>query len=453
MENECSQKKGKEGAPKETSCITPNQRLTLIAEHLRIKVLNADEHIIVINKPSLLRSVPGNIKDSDYSQETSSSKKRPSVSMQQSWIEAIQFHSDRVYRNDVVLSTIDNDDSVSTSLDRRSLKANTEQVLERLSTKPVNILKSISRKGGSFQKYIAKNVKTILPHLMANKNDGSIKLRSADTNRIMIEEVSKVAFNILKRKSQSLYDTKSSSHRTKDEDSALGQLKLLRAAINMVIANENQDVIQKYVQGAQLQPINENDPIRVVHRLDCETSGLLVFARTSKAASSLSNAWRERKVSKVYLARVWHWPPFKKDGNRSGIIDLALAPSEHERLKWEVRDEELGGKPSQTEWKIVDNTEESTSVSRGKPTKPLTLEMKPITGRTHQLRIHCAHIGSGIIGDSLYGENPIQLQGDSIKEERPDISLRLHAYRLTFPHPETGDDQTHTCDHCWNSEE
>lgn len=430
-----------------TSLDTYMQRLEKIPKHLRIKILHSDEQIIVVNKPSLLRSVPGNIKERDYSEEVSSIHQNTARTMQQAWIEAIRFYHDKQRGNDAVACALQRNPEPTKSLDGE-LKSNAIHILARLAAKSDNIVKSISRKGGAFRKYVSKNVKTILPHLMMSRKDMNTSAKF-DSNRITIEEASKIAFDVLNRKSHSIHHEKSLSHRTKDEDSALGQLKLL------VAANGKKHTIKQY---GNLHPVNQQDPIHVVHRLDCETSGVMVFARTVAAASKLSNAWRERKVSKVYHARVWNWPPFENDGQTKGIIDLALAPMENERLKWEVKDEKLGGKPSQTIWRIVMNDEEGTSARKedcGRKQNPFILELKPITGRTHQLRVHCEHVGSGIIGDSLYGDNPIQLKDEDAKEEIPDMSLRLHALRLSFPHPNGGENsvENYTCDHCWTDED
>ena len=188
---------------------------------------------------------------------------------------------------------------------------------------------------------------------------------------------------------------------TKDNESALGQLRLL---------------------GFELSP---EVPIKAVHRLDMETSGVMVFARNDQAASKLCEAWRERDlVDKLYLAQVNRWPPFHTHGLKEGSIDLALAPSE-ERLKWKVQED---GKPSKTLWEVLHTPlpDEIENV--------ITLSLKPITGRTHQLRIHCASIGSGIIGDSLYGDNPVEWTEDV--SDKSSV-LRLHASKLSIPHPET----------------
>lgn len=145
----------------------------------------------------------------------------------------------------------------------------------------------------------------------------------------------------------------------------------------------------------------------------------MVFARNREAASFLSKVWRERNdVTKVYWARVQHWPPYRNDNKKlEGRIDLPLSPSE-ERLKWKVSKD---GKPSTTLWRV-----KNESVSG-----PVVLVLTPVTGRTHQLRIHCAHTGCAIEGDSLYGE---QGRKQQLSHEH---RLCLHAQTLSFPHPKT----------------
>jgi 23S rRNA-/tRNA-specific pseudouridylate synthase len=141
---------------------------------------------------------------------------------------------------------------------------------------------------------------------------------------------------------------------------------------------------------------------------------------SSSCASILSQAWRERnQVSTTSLAKVYDWPPWTREKQESGRIDLALAPSE-ERLKWKVC---ADGKPSSTLWKVLDGSNKES---------PILLEVQPITGRTHQFRIHCSSVGSVIVGDSLYGLG-------QAKPQRPETEHRLyiHAYKLSFPHPES----------------
>jgi len=187
-----------------------------------------------------------------------------------------------------------------------------------------------------------------------------------------------------------------------------------------------------------------------------KTSGIMVVARNQEVASFLCRAWREREsVEKVYLAHVRHWTPYHQHGLSEGAIDLALAPSRTERIKWEVTPGEEGGKECQTFWKVFEDFDKDNNIAKGtshnnshNTAKGITLELHPLTGRTHQLRIHCAAVGSGIVGDSLYGDSPIAWVGDSLNTKMDDTqysgaassafitsvkTLRLHAHRLSFP--------------------
>jgi tRNA pseudouridine32 synthase / 23S rRNA pseudouridine746 synthase len=176
----------------------------------------------------------------------------------------------------------------------------------------------------------------------------------------------------------------------------------------------------------------------------------MVFARNEEAAASLCKDWRERQVTKEYVAMVRHWPPFHDNQLVEGTITVALAPSE-ERLKWKVvSSDNHEGKPSTTLWKVLPQARSETgavdkladelsppSTSSGTTTSmppnanyfSVVLALVPVTGRTHQLRIHCAHVGSGILGDDLYGT------AASDPDRRG--CLYLHARRLEFSHPQT----------------
>lgn len=165
----------------------------------------------------------------------------------------------------------------------------------------------------------------------------------------------------------------------------------------------------------------------------------MVFARDEQAASKLCQAWREDgKVQKTYLARVKDWPPFHNENQHQGRIDEPLAPSD-ERLKWNVQTN--GGKPSTTLWKIHG----SSLTTHDSDSSVIILQLTPLTGRTHQLRVHCAHVGSGIEGDSLYGDNRIDW-----KPQQPSTPvLCLHAHKLSFPHPRSGEQMEFTSLPSW----
>ena len=196
----------------------------------------------------------------------------------------------------------------------------------------------------------------------------------------------------------------------------------------------------------------------------------MVVARNQEASSYLGKAWRERdSVKKVYLAHVKDWPPYNDHKLNEGTIAIPLASSRTERIKWEARPVEDGGKECKTYWKVQEDFDiQSTTKTNEKEVpsndtqtekKGITLELHPITGRTHQLRIHAAEIGSGIVGDSLYGDEPIEWFGNdatlldekkqSIDDTKPTTPqddtvrcLRLNANKLVFPHPKSGEKMT-----------
>lgn len=141
----------------------------------------------------------------------------------------------------------------------------------------------------------------------------------------------------------------------------------------------------------------------IVHRLDRDTSGLLVVAKTRDALSRLSRHFHRRLVEKRYVAVLCGTvvPDELK-------IDAPIGRDEQARPRWRVVE---GGKEAETRLRVLERRGGRTLV-----------ELEPLTGRTNQLRIHCAHAGHAIVGDRLYG-------GDA--HER----LCLHASRLAFRHP------------------
>lgn len=151
---------------------------------------------------------------------------------------------------------------------------------------------------------------------------------------------------------------------------------------------------------------------RVVHRLDMATSGLLVMARGAAAQRTLNDAFANRQVHKRYVAVVEGLlaPP----ASDWGVIDLPI------QLDWPNRPRRIIeplGKPSSTRWRVLSqNVKEQTT----------RLELEPVTGRSHQLRVHLKALQHPILGDALYG-TPVSLA----KAGR----LLLHATRLELAHP------------------
>ena len=149
----------------------------------------------------------------------------------------------------------------------------------------------------------------------------------------------------------------------------------------------------------------------IVHRLDMATSGILIMALNKPAHVHLSRQFENRQTSKTYFARV-----FGHVNGDAGEIDLPLICDWPNRPKQMVDHEK--GKPSQTHWRVVKRDNYSTLV-----------ELTPITGRSHQLRVHMLALGHPILGDRLYA-------CDLAKAKSP--RLCLHAQMHEFTHPVSG---------------
>ncbi len=147
---------------------------------------------------------------------------------------------------------------------------------------------------------------------------------------------------------------------------------------------------------------------KVVHRLDCYTSGIMLFAIGIEMQRALSRIFHDRKINKEYIAIVNQW--FEE---QQGVIRFPMR-CDIDNRPHQIVDYEHG-KSAITYWQVLQRSPDS-----------VRLLLKPETGRTHQLRVHCAAMGHPIIGDGLYGN-------DEIKQPR----MLLHADNLLFEHPVT----------------
>jgi 23S rRNA pseudouridine1911/1915/1917 synthase len=145
----------------------------------------------------------------------------------------------------------------------------------------------------------------------------------------------------------------------------------------------------------------------LVHRLDRDTSGLMVVAKTQAALSRLSQHFQRRLVLKRYAAVVAGLVE-----SEEMTIDAPIGRDEDARPRWRVTE---SGKHAETRLRVIGRSASRTHV-----------ELEPVTGRTNQLRIHCAHAGHAVVGDTLYSGEP-------------HARLCLHASRLAFRHPSTNE--------------
>ncbi|MDP1628883.1 pseudouridine synthase [Parvibaculum sp.] len=156
---------------------------------------------------------------------------------------------------------------------------------------------------------------------------------------------------------------------------------------------------------------------RIVHRLDRDTSGVIVMAMNPKAHRHLGLQFERRKIRKTYVARVWG-----DVVGESGRVDLPIACDWPNRPKQMVDME--AGRPAQTEWEILAREETTTR-----------LRLSPLTGRSHQLRVHMLSLGHPILGDNFYATGEAFAAADR---------LQLHAETLTLHHPADGTVRTYS---------
>jgi tRNA pseudouridine32 synthase/23S rRNA pseudouridine746 synthase len=154
---------------------------------------------------------------------------------------------------------------------------------------------------------------------------------------------------------------------------------------------------------------------KVVHRLDKDTSGLLLLAFDKPALAHLGGQFEHRQIGKDYVARVWG-----EIAGDEGLIDLPLATDWENKPRQRVDHER--GRAAKTEWHVLSR---EPGVTR--------LKLVPLTGRTHQLRVHMLSLGHPILGDTFYAPPDAVAAADR---------LQLHAEMLGFSHPE---------DHSWRN--
>ncbi|KKM53152.1 bifunctional tRNA pseudouridine(32) synthase/23S rRNA pseudouridine(746) synthase RluA [Yersinia pestis] len=178
-------------------------------------------------------------------------------------------------------------------------------------------------------------------------------------------------------------------------------------------APENKDSVMTRVQ-------NDFPTAESVHRLDMATSGVIVVALTKAAERELKRQFREREPKKTYIARFWGH--LAQD---EGLIDLPLICDWPNRPKQKVCYET--GKSAQTEYQVISRDDDGST----------RVKLSPITGRSHQLRVHMLAMGHPILGDGFYAHPEAKAMASR---------LQLHAQQLCITHPEFGTPMHFKCE-------
>lgn len=190
--------------------------------------------------------------------------------------------------------------------------------------------------------------------------------------------------------------------------------------------------------GKRWSNVNGNWRPGILHRLDRNTTGIMLVAKSDEAHWRVARQFENRTIQKTYMAVVHGVPELLAD-----VIDLPIGQDRYVREKQAVRKEENGGRRAVTKYEVIEVFEQPADsvLSHGEhfadrkhpapPAKFSLLKLTPKTGRTHQLRVHMSAIGFPMLGDTMYGGRVFQ-KGDFRFERQA-----LHAYEITFTHPGT----------------
>lgn len=171
----------------------------------------------------------------------------------------------------------------------------------------------------------------------------------------------------------------------------------------------------------------------IVHRLDKDTSGVMVVAKGEKAFWELARQFKERRVRKEYLALVWG-----KVSGHGGVIERPVGRHRRDRKRMSSLYRLPRAREARTEWRVED------AFQVGRPGSAYSwvtlLRVRPVTGRTHQVRVHLADEGFPVVGDRVYGRKRANVgKGDVALPELAGFPRQaLHAEKISFAHPRTG---------------
>ncbi|WP_106873922.1 RluA family pseudouridine synthase [Candidatus Phycorickettsia trachydisci] len=181
-----------------------------------------------------------------------------------------------------------------------------------------------------------------------------------------------------------------------------------------------QDFLKSHCQN-NLSDVGGENRLGIVHRLDKDTSGLMIIAKTNQAHLNIAEQIKERQVKRIYKALVWGMII-----KTTGTIESYIDRDKVNRLKMRISKE---GKFASTSYKVL-KFFPNTNIS--------LVECQLDTGRTHQIRLHLSHIGHSIVGDQMYGKNDKKLSALHLDNDHPLVQFKrqaLHSAQLSFAHP------------------
>lgn len=268
--------------------------------------------------------------------------------------------------------------------------------------------------------HLQKWLRTGQIRLNGKRSDSSVRLQAGDTLRLPPQ--------LWKEQGSSDFPTAQKKGRPLRQAERLKSLILFEDS-DVVVINKPPGLA---VQGGTGLKENLDDSLmalsvdgvtkpKLVHRLDRDTSGVLLIARNDFAAMRLAASFRSRKTRKIYWAATRGVPK-----PEAGEIDAPLIKSGQIMRVAETKADRDEAKTAQTLYKVVEKAVGSMSF----------VVLWPLTGRTHQLRVHLAHVGTPIWGDPLYGRLTEALS--ALPEGEIGSGLHLHARRLIIPHPRRG---------------
>ena len=176
---------------------------------------------------------------------------------------------------------------------------------------------------------------------------------------------------------------------------------------------------------SRLQGAGYEDIMHAAHRLDRDTSGLIAFGRNAAAHRSLSVQFQEHRVRKQYQALIMGWPAADA-GRVDACIGKVRAPDEDFSRMCIVPPTANGARRCLTRWRVLDRRDGGDAIGL----QWSRVELSPVTGRSHQLRLHMAHLGHPLLGDELHGDKQAAAAAPR---------LCLHAAALEFAHPASGE--------------